>query len=101
MQITGGWLDGWRWISFDFPDDAAFSMAGLDVGLVRVATRCTNPACDELLSYPDDSLQDLLGLTAYFDVKPLASAEDHRAWLDGEENPTAPDAVVILNLESP
>ncbi|HEX5276492.1 MAG TPA: hypothetical protein VFW42_02360 [Fluviicoccus sp.] len=101
MQITGGWLDGWRWISFDFPDDAAFNRAGLDVGLVRVATRCTNPASDELLAFPADSLPDLLGLTAYFDVEPFASAEDHRAWLDGEETPTAPDAVATVNLEAP
>lgn len=101
MQITNGWLDGWRWVSYSFPDDVAFAKAGLDVGLVRVATRCTNPAGDELTAYPEESLQDLLGLTAYFDVKPFASDEDRRAWLDGLETPTAPDAVAFVNLEAP
>lgn len=101
MQITGGWLAGWQWTSYSFPDDAAFARAGLDVGLVQVTTRCTNPASDELLAYPETSLQDFLGLTAYFDIEPFATGEQHRQWLDGEESTAAPDAVANVNLEAP
>jgi hypothetical protein len=93
-----GYLQGWYADSYNLGQDAEFTAAGLTTAVISLVKTETIDAVDPAL-VGLDNLHAFLGISAYVDVRGIASAADHTAWLDDQPGSTSPDIVANATLE--